>query len=101
MFEILEYLSFLFYFLGKRLQEIVCFTVTVILMCFNFVELFLHFRSENSVMIFGAACKYIKLLTNPLYSDGFFHTCQNNYNGIVHYYILRGHSSNFLMYSSA
>ena len=45
------------YISGKRLQEVICFTLAVILMVFNFVELCLHFRAENWLVIFIAACK--------------------------------------------
>ncbi|XP_045194089.2 plasmanylethanolamine desaturase-like [Mercenaria mercenaria] len=40
---------------GKRLQETVCFIVTIAAMAFNFVQLMIHFTSENWIIIVGAA----------------------------------------------
>lgn len=43
------------YTAGKRLQEVICFSITVVLMIFNCIALCIHFQSENSLMIIAAA----------------------------------------------
>lgn len=42
---------------GKRLQEVVCFYVTVILMAFNGIQLLRYFEVENWYYILPAARK--------------------------------------------
>lgn len=48
----------LFCFSGKRLQETICLLVCITLMAFNFMQLVMHFKSENWYTILVCSCRY-------------------------------------------
>jgi len=67
------------YTAGKRLQEVVCFTATSILIVVNFVFLYLHFRIENWFVIFVAAI--LGILTAD-FGSGLVHWAADSYGSV-------------------
>ena len=53
---------FIWCFVGKRLQETICLSITLTLMAFNFYHLVVNFKPENFHIVIFSACKSIQII---------------------------------------